>query len=170
MGLIIAGLLAAAMGALSSAMNATAAILVSDFQGTLKPQATEQQRLRLARISTMTCGLVATAMAAYLASLNVTSLWDQFLRLIALIGGGFPGVFALGLLSRRANASGVIVGTLASIAITAWVQYNTQLVSFLHTFVAIVSCMVIGYIASFFFAAKAEKRDLRGLTLWDLAK
>jgi Na+/proline symporter len=97
-------------------------------------------------------------------------LWDQFLRLIALIGGGFPGVFALGLLSRRANASGVIVGTLASIAITAWVQYNTQLVSFLHTFVAIVSCMVIGYIASFFFAAKAEKRDLRGLTLWDLAK
>ena len=169
-GLIIAGLLAAAMGALSSAMNATAAILVSDFQGTLKPQATEQQRLRLARISTMTCGLVATAMASYLASLNVTSLWDQFLKLIALIGGGFPGVFALGLLSRRANAPGVIIGTVASIAITAWVQYDTKIVSFLHTFVAIVSCMVIGYIASFFFAAKAEKRDLRGLTLWDLAK
>ena len=168
--MIIAGLLAAAMGALSSAMNATAAILVSDFQGTLKPQATEQERLRLARVSTMICGLVATAMAAYLASLNVTSLWDQFLRLIALIGGGFPGVFALGLLSRRANASGVIVGALASIAITAWVQYDTKIVSFLHTFVAIGSCMVIGYIASFFFAAKAEKRDLRGLTLWDMAK
>jgi hypothetical protein len=44
------------------------------------------------------------------------------------------------------------------------------MISFLHTFVAIGSCMVIGYIASFFFAAKAEKRDLRGLTLWDLAK
>ena len=79
-------------------LAAAAAILVSDFQGTLKPNATEQQRLRLARTSTMTCGLVATAMAAYLASLNVTSLWDQFLKLIALIGGGFPGVFALGLL------------------------------------------------------------------------
>jgi Na+/proline symporter len=169
-GLIIAGLLAAAMGALSSAMNATAAIVVSDFQGTLRPQATEKQRLRLARLATLGSGVVATGMAAYLASLNVTSLWEQFLRLIALIGGGFPGVFALGLLSRRANAPGVIIGTLASIEVTVWVQYATKTVSFLHTFVAIAACMVIGYIASFFFAAKAEKKDLRGLTLWDLAK
>jgi hypothetical protein len=30
--------------------------------------------------------------------------------------------------------------------------------------------MVIGYIASFFFAAKAEKKDLRGLTMWDTVK
>jgi len=95
-GLIIAGLLAAAMGALSSAMNATAAILVSDFQGTLKPNATEQQRLRLARTATMSCGLVATAMAAYLASLNVTSLWDQFLKLIALIRRRIPRCICTG--------------------------------------------------------------------------
>ena len=169
-GLIIAGLLAAAMGALSSAMNATAAIVVSDFQGTLRPQATEKQRLRLARLATLVSGVVATGMAAYLASLNVTSLWEQFLRLIALIGGGFPGVFALGLLSRRANSAGVIVGTLASIVITAWVQYGTKTVSFFHTFVAIVSCMVIGYVASLLFAKTAEKKNLRGLTLWDLAK
>ena len=169
-GLIIAGLLAAAMGALSSAMNATAAIVVSDFQGTLRPQATEQQRLRLARLATLGSGVVATGMAAYLASLNVTSLWEQFLKLIALIGGGFPGVFALGLLSRRANAPGVIIGTLASIAVTVWVQYATKTVSFFHTFVAIVACIVIGYIASFFFAAGTKKKDLRGLTLWDLAK
>jgi Na+/proline symporter len=169
-GLIIAGLLAAAMGALSSAMNATAAIVVSDFQGTLRPQATEAQRLQLARRATLVSGVIATAMAAFLASLNVTSLWDQFLKLIALIGGGFPGVFALGLLTRRANSPGVIVGALASIAVTAWVQFNTKAISFVHTFVAIGACIVIGYLASLLFGAAAQKKDLRGLTLWDLAK
>src|SRR5205085_1754105 len=102
--------------------------------------------------------------------LNVTSLWDQFLKLIALIGGGFPGVFALGLLSRRANSPGVIVGALASIGITAWVQYGTKTVSFFHTFVAIVSCMIVGYVASLCFAGSAEKKNLRGLTLWDLSE
>src|SRR4029077_12204468 len=53
-GLIVASLFAAGMGALSSAMNATAAIVVSDFQGTLRPGASEASRLRLARWSTFT--------------------------------------------------------------------------------------------------------------------
>lgn len=167
-GVIIAGLLAAAMGALSSALNSTAAIVVSDFQGTLRPDATEAQRLRLARRATLVSGVIATAMAAYLATLNVTSLWDQFLKLIALIGGGFPGVFALGLLTRRANSPGVIVGALASIAVTAWVQTETKTISFFHTFVAIAACVVIGYLASLCFTGR-PKKDLRGLTLWDVA-
>jgi solute:Na+ symporter, SSS family len=165
-GIIIAGLFAAAMGALSSVINATASIVVSDFQGTLRPNASEAQRLWLARFSTILCGVVATLMAAFLAYRNVSSLWDEFLKLIALIGGGFPGVFALGLLSRRANASGVIIGALASIVITWWVQNFTTINIFLHGFIAIGSCMVVGYVCSFFFAARSEKKDQTGLTLW----
>ena len=42
-GLIVAGIFAAAMGALSSAINATAAIVVSDFQALLRPGASAEQ-------------------------------------------------------------------------------------------------------------------------------
>lgn len=168
-GLIVAGLFAAAMGALSSIINSTAAIIVSDFQGAFQPQATEAQRLRLARLSTVLCGVFATLMAAFLAWRNVGSLWDEFLKLIALIGGGFPGVFALGLLTRRANAPGVIIGALASIAVVWWLQNYTATSVFLHSFVAVGSCIVIGYVASFGFAGKLKERDLRGLTVWDRA-
>jgi solute:Na+ symporter, SSS family len=167
-GLIVAGLFAAAMGALSSTINATAAIVVSDFQGTLHPTATEAQQLRLARLATLTCGVIATGMAAFLAWRNVASLWDEFLKLIALIGGGFPGVFALGLLTRRANPPGVIIGAVASIGITWWVQNFTQTNVFLHSFVAIASCMVIGYVASLLCGGEKARRDLRGWTLWDI--
>ena len=166
-GLIIAGLFAAGMGALSSAMNATAAIVVSDFQGTLQPGATEASRLRLARAATLAAGGIATAMAVWLAWRGAASLWDEYLKLIALIGGGFPGVFALGLLSRRANSTGVIVGALTSVAVTWLVQTYTATNAFLHGFVAVASCMLVGYVASRCFAGGAARKNLAGLTVWD---
>lgn len=168
-GLIIAGLFAAAMGAMSSALNATAAIMVSDFQGALQPDASAAAQVRLARLATLVCGAIATGVAFWLAWRNVKSLWTEYFRLTALIGGGFPGVFALGLLTRRANAPGVIVGAIGSIGVTWWVQTYTATSEFLQAFVAIGSCIAIGYAASWAFAVGAEKKELRGLTLWDPA-
>jgi len=109
-------------------------------------------------------------MAAYLASLNVPSLWDQVLKLAALIGGGLPGVFALGLLTRRANAPGVIVGALASIAATAGLQMFTSINPFFQGFAALVTCVVTGYVASLLLKRGRPPRDLSGLTLWDLSR
>jgi SSS family transporter len=166
-GLIVASLFAAAMGALSSAMNATAAIVVSDFHETRHPNSTEKQRLRLARTSTVAAGTIATGMAVWLAWHGAASLWDEYLKLIALIGGGFPGVFALGLLTRRANAPGVIVGALASVLVTWLVQTFTDTNPFLHGFVAVASCVIVGYVASLLFPRGAKPTDLTGLTIWE---
>ncbi|WP_438482229.1 sodium:solute symporter [Oleiharenicola lentus] len=167
-GLIVAGLFAAAMGAMSSTLNSIAAMVVTDFQLTFRPKSPEKSQVRLARATTLLSGVIATGMAAFLAWRNVSSLWDEFLRLIALIGGGFPGVFALGFLTRRANARGVIIGTFASIAITWWVQNYTQTSVFLHSFVAIASCMIIGYVASILAPDGSRPKNFAGLTLWDL--
>jgi SSS family solute:Na+ symporter len=153
-GLIVAGLFAAAMGALSSTINATAAVVVTDFQKVLYPQASAPQQIRLAKITTLLCGVLATGMATWLAARHDVPLWDRFLMLNALIGGGFPGVFALGLLTRRANPPGVIVGALASIGITWWVEAYTKTSAFLDSFIAIASCFVLGYLASLCFQAK----------------
>lgn len=169
-GLIIAGLFAAAMGALSSALNATAAIIVTDFASWFSPATDDRQRLRQARLTTLVAGLAATAMAALIASLHVESLWDQYLKLLALLGGGFPGVFALGLLTRRTNAPGAIIGAVASIGVTWWVQNFTTTSVFLHAAVAIASCMLIGYVASHLFGAAPDRATLQGLTLWDLGR
>lgn len=168
-GLIIAGLFAAAMGALSSILNSTAAVVVSDFQGFIQPKATEAQRMRLAKLTTLVCGVLGVGMASWLAAQNAASLWDEFMKLIALLGGGFAGVFALGLLTRRAHAVGVIIGALASIGVTWWVQTYTQVTPFAHAFVAIASCMLVGYIASLLIPSRRAAKSLEGLTLWDLS-
>ena len=164
-GLVIAALFAAAMGALSSALNSSAAMIATDFiEHPTRPR-TDRDRVRIARWTTVIAGLIATAMAAFIASLNVASLWDQYLKLLALIGGGFPGVFGLGLLTRRANTPGVLCGAVASIGITWWIQNHTSLSVFLHAFVAIGSCMVIGYGMSFLLGKRPDPAALAGLTL-----
>ncbi len=168
-GIIVAGLFAAAMGALSSILNSTAAVVVSDFQGTFRPQATEAERLRLAKLTTLVCGALGIGMASWLAAQNAASLWDEFLKLIALLGGGFAGVFALGLITRRAHARGVLFGAVASIGVTWAVQHYTQTSPFAHGFVAVFSCILVGYVASLILPAPAQK-SLAGLTLWDPRK
>src|SRR5579885_1971817 len=168
-GLVIAGLFAAAMATLSSAMNSTAAIVVRDLYMPLGRGLKDGEYVRIARKATILAGVAATVMAAYIAGLKVASLWDQFLRLIALIGGGFPGVVALGLLTRRANAPGVIIGAVVSIAVTWWVQTYTATDVFFQGFVAIGSCMLIGYAASLPFGPQRWKEGERNvLTVWDV--
>lgn len=169
-GLVIAALFAAAMGALSSALNSSAAMIATDFIESPARPRTDAQRTQIARWTTVAAGVTATAMAAFIASLNVASLWDQYLKLLALIGGGFPGVFGLGLLTRRANTPGVLCGAVASIVITWWVQACTSLSVFLHAFVAIASCMAIGYAMSLLLGRRPDVARLAGLTLWDLPR
>ncbi|MBI2514446.1 MAG: sodium:solute symporter [Opitutae bacterium] len=169
-GLVIAGVLASAMGALSSDVNSAATVIATDFLPLFRAQPTDRQKLAVARGATIAAGLAATLTAAYLASLNVPSLWDQVLMLAALIGGGLPGVFALGLLTRRATAPGVIVGVLISVGVTAWLQAFTSINPFFQGFAAVMTCLVTGYGASLCLPSRAAPRDLRGLTVWDLAR
>ncbi len=166
-GLIVAAIFAASMGTLGSTMNSTAAILVNDFFIPWRPAATEPERLRLARLCTLAAGAASTAMAVYLATLTVKSLWDVYLSLIAVIGGGFAGVFALGLLTRRANSPGVIIGLFGSVAITLWADH-AHVSEFFQGFVAVASSMVLGYAASLIFAGRVPVKDQTGLTLWTL--
>jgi SSS family solute:Na+ symporter len=169
-GLMIAGIFAAAMGTLSSSLNGVAAIAVSDFLGVLRPRISENQAVTVGKWVTLVSGLFATGMAMWVASLEAKSIWEQSVRLIALFGGAIPGVFALGMLTRRATSRGVIVGALASIAATLWVQNFTTISSFLHPFLAFMASVIVGYLASLWPWQAADRLKLHGLTVWDLTE
>jgi SSS family transporter len=165
-GLIMAGIFAAAMSTVSGTVNAISAVVVRDFLLAFRPASSEAAQMRLARATTIAVGGLATGTALLMAGMNLQSLWETFATLMALIGGGFPGIFALGLLTRRANAPGVALGLAASIVLTFVVKYHTPANVFLFTSVAVGSCVGFGYIASLFFPAPAG--SLAGLTLHTL--
>ena len=168
-GLIIAGIFAAAMSTLSSSLNSVAAIVASDILGVLCPKWLEPRIVKVGRWVTVGGGVFATGMALWVASLGTASIWDQSVRLLALFGGALPGVFALGMMTRRANSFGVIIGAVASIGATVWMQYFTGVNTFFHAFFAFAVSVIVGYIASLCFGPPARPEQLQGLTMWDLA-
>lgn len=159
-GLVIAGLFAAAMSSLDSSMNSVSAALVTDFYRRLKKTVSETDTLRLARWLTVLMGVIGTATALIMATFEIKSLWDVFFKLLGLSGGSLAGIFALGVFTTKANGPGTLTGALASTIILYWVQSATELHFFLYAAVGIVSCFVVGYLASVIFPLKHKEKSI----------
>ncbi len=165
-GIVIAALFAGSMGTLSSCINSVATTVVTDFGSWLPGGHEEKGRLRLAKITSIVVGVIGTSIAVTMASLRLPSMWDTFIFISGLIGGGFGGVFALGMFTRRANWQGALIGTAAGTLVTVWMAYAIKSSVFLYGVVAIFSCIAVGYVASLFFKPPAQ--SLKGLTVYDV--
>lgn len=164
-GLVVAGVFAASMSTLDSSLNSVSAAIVTDFYGRFRPHVPDAPKLRLARWLTVLFGALATTVATALAASDVGSLWDAFQATMGLFGGALAGLFALGIFTRRAHGAGALVGAVASVLILAWTQQNTSAHFFLYGMIGVLSCVIVGYLASL--ALPGERKDLAGLTLSD---
>jgi len=127
-GLVFAGLFAAAMSSLDSAICAIATTWVSDIRGSESAATDPARRMRVASIITSAI-LIAAAlcMAAYHEALQRgagarLSLVDFALSSMTVLYGALLGIFALGLLSRTRGSeasviTGAAVGALSGLAL-----------------------------------------------------
>jgi SSS family solute:Na+ symporter len=163
-GLIIAGIFAASMSTLSSCMNSVATLVSVDFFERYGKKITPLQSVRIAEITTVVAGLVGIGTALLLATVNIKSALDANFEIMALLGGGFAGCYALGLFTTRANWQGVMIGVFASFVFT-FLAWNVRLVHpFFYMPLAVLSCCVVGYFTSFLFPAPTQ--SLTGLTIY----
>src|SRR4030088_1528973 len=110
-GLLIAAILAAAMSNLSAALNSLSSSSIMDFYVLLRPQADERTQMRLSRLSTLMWALLLFGLA--LLSLHkVGGVIEVGLQIGSVAYGALLGVFLLGVLTRRANQRGAMVGML----------------------------------------------------------
>jgi SSS family solute:Na+ symporter len=175
-GLFIAALFGAATATLSSDLNCISVVVVEDFYRKLRPQATDQRRLGVAKCFVAIFGLLAAISAIQLGRSheNALSLWYT---VSAIVAGGLAGLFLLGFLSTRANRYGAYVGIVASLIFTAWAtltlnggaivnlgKYNFPLHDFMIGAVGHVVLLAVGYLASFLFHGTTG--NIEALTLW----
>lgn len=153
-GLLIAGIFSAAMSSLDSSMNSVASALTTDFYQRFRPGKTQGQYLYFARWITAIVGIAGTVLALMMASWNIKSLWDQLNTFIGLFAGGLGGLFLLGLFTKRANGTGAVIGLVASAFVQYYVKAYTDIFLLLYTFSGLVSCFVIGYVASLLFSER----------------
>ena len=167
-GLLIAGVFAAAMSSLDSSMNSVATAFTTDFYRRFKPEASDHSCLTLARVVTVVVGVLGTAFALMMAQWGIKSLWDQFATFLGLFGGGLGGLFLLAIFTRRTHGLGAIIGLVASGAVQYLVKTRLSLDPRFLAVTGIVSCVVIGYVASLLIPAR--RKPLDGLTLYTMPK
>src|SRR5690606_12658629 len=135
-----------------------------DFYERFSRSATEARSMRLAGWVTVLSGLIGVGTAVLLALFDITSAFDAWFALQAVLGGGFAGCYGLGMFSRRANWQGAVIGVVASLVITFVLWQGAMVTPVLYPTFAIFACLVTGYIGSFFFPP--PERSLLGLTVF----
>jgi len=164
-GLVIAGLFAAAMSSLDSSMNSMATAITTDFYRRFRADVSDHHCLNLARWLTILLGVLGTGSAIIIAYLNDPSMWDQYTKILGLFGGGLAGLFAAGIFTRRTNGAGIVVGFVVSGVILYFVGRAEAVHFFLYAAIGIVTCFVVGYLASWVLPGKPHTDGLTVYTV-----
>ena len=166
-GLMVAALLAATLSTVSGSICSVANLGVDDFYRRFSKNATEHSSLIMGRILTLVVGLAGTGAALFLANADMPSIWDLALFFVNLVTNALVGMFALGLITRRANQIGLIFGVIAGMSTVFLVQKTTNINYWLFWPIGSITTFMVGYAMSYIFPAPKPER-LDGLTLYTM--
>jgi solute:Na+ symporter, SSS family len=150
-GLLIAAILAAAMSNLSAALNSLSSSSIMDFylrfRSPSRPEVSDPRRLRMARLMTVAWAFVLFGLAV-LALHRVARVVEVGLQIASVAYGALLGVFLLGVLTKRANQTGAMVGMACGLAVELYL-WQWSHVAFTW-WVTIGTCVtfIVGYALS----------------------
>jgi solute:Na+ symporter, SSS family len=117
-GLMIAALLAALMGAMSSVFNSTSTMVTLDFYKKLRPNATEPQLVSFGRIATGVMVVLGVLWVPFIDKLS-SQLWIYLQSVQAYISPPIAVCFIFGILWPRLNGQGAISSLLVGFVLGA---------------------------------------------------
>src|SRR6266478_8116997 len=146
-GLLIAAILAAAMSNLSAALNSLSSSSIIDFYLQRYPHIDERRKIRLSRMATLFWALLLFGLAV-LSLHKVGRVIEVGLQIASVAYGALLGVFLLGVLTRRANQAGAIVGMLCGFIAELYIGLNTRVPWTWYVAIGTVVTFGVGYGAS----------------------
>ncbi len=158
-GLFVAGLFAAAMSTFSGGVNSLTTILYVDFwprQGGRGEGGAP--RVRVARLFTAGWGVLITVGALFVGRLG--GLFDAALKVNGFFGGVLLGTFLLGMLTRRANASGALTGMVVGMGAVIAVAFSTKISFFWYSPIGCLATFAMGWTTSLLGPSPATREDL----------
>jgi len=172
-GLVIAGVLAAAMSSLSSSINAISAVTIVDiYKRHVAKDKSEQHYMRAARVVSLVASVLMLGFAIVLLSATDKTLQDTATKLAAILGGGLLGLYFLGFLTRRGDGRAVGVAIVCTLAFSLWLALVEMKViegvvpfeTYYGGLVANLIMFVVAYLLGC--ALFPTRRDLTNLTVW----
>src|SRR6185312_7908556 len=149
-GLLIAAILAAAMSNLSAALNSLSSSSIVDFYLRFRPDASEKQRMFLSRVSTIVWAAILFALA--IASRHIKVVVEVGLAMASVAYGALLGVFLLGVLTKRANERGTMVGMFCGFVTNLFIwQFVSKVPWTWYVPLGVAMTFSVGYLASLAF-------------------
>ncbi|NOX53997.1 MAG: sodium:solute symporter [Planctomycetes bacterium] len=162
-GLLIAAVFAAAMSTISTSLNSSATLIMTDYyRRFVNPTASERQSMMALYAATVVWGIIGTGMALALVALTESAL-DMWWKLASIFSGGMVGLFLLGMISRRANnvsaVTAVVIGGLVIVWMvfsqtaywpSEWAHLKSPFHSFMIIVVGTLSILLVGLLLSRF--------------------
>lgn len=155
-GLVIAGIIAATMSSVDSGVNSLSTVAIMDVYRRFFHHEGKGERhyLIAARLGTLLIGCLATLAALYVGQLGT------ILEIIGKINGFLVGptvaMFLLGVLNRRANTPGVLMGAIVGLAVLTAIIWYTDVFWLWYSPIGFTTSLVLGYLLSLFFAPPTE--------------
>ncbi len=167
-GFLVAAIFAAAMSSIDSALHSLATCMTVDFyQRYSSSPRSESQSLKVAQGLIVVWGILGILSAFYVASTG-ESLLPFLIKYTAMFLGPLLGIFLMGVLFPRINATGAFYGTITAVIILVvgseigWLGFPGIWRSAIIAPVAIILGLVISLLGG-----KPGERSLGGLTLWN---
>lgn len=150
-GLIIAGLLAAAMSTIAGSVNALASSTMFDlFRAYNRRLITDRGEMLLSRLFTLFwCGLLVLS-AVYFINTSKTVV-ELALGIASFTYGGLLGTFILAIVFPSVGWKAALTGFVGGVAVMAFVIYGTQIAWTWHTVIGTLFTVGIGRAAGIFF-------------------
>ncbi|HEU0140140.1 MAG TPA: hypothetical protein VFQ79_10530 [Bryobacteraceae bacterium] len=189
-GLAIAALMSALLTSVGSGLAALSSSLQIDFvQRLMKRRLSERAAVRLGRTLTFLWGVVIVSAAMLVLRLGAKNNIIQILNIVMYpFAGVLLGIFLCGLLTRRVNGGGTLIGALGGFALTvgaprlhlgatlvdstgvlfppdlmSGLSWLSRVSSFYYGVLGTMATLAVAYIASLFFAPPRNE-NLEGLT------
>jgi SSS family solute:Na+ symporter len=122
-GLLIAAIFAAGMSTVSTSLNSTATIVLTDYyKRYVNKNASEKSSMRVLYISSTITGVLGIIIA--LSLVGVESALDAWWSLASIFSGGMLGLFLLGYISKKARKVDAIIGVIIGVLVIIWMSLS----------------------------------------------
>lgn len=142
-GLLIGAVLAASMSTVSSVLNSLATVSITDLW---ERKGRPPVSVRGARMVTAAFGFIGTGIACF--GHLFGNVLEATIAISNFFGGSLVGVFLLGMLTRRANAFGALVGLAAGLGVVLLVAATTPVAGMWFGAISTLTAFGAGYGAS----------------------
>ncbi len=157
-GLLIASIFAAGMSTVSTSLNSSATVILTDFTKLSKDDpATAKKSMKILYVSSLIFSILSIGIAV--AMINVQSALDAWWKLASIFSGGMLGLFLLGYFAPKVKSKGAVIGVIAGVLVIGWMSltpifftsdslkaYASPFHSYLSIVFGTVAIFIVGFI------------------------